>query len=287
MRSNKRILVSGLMAIGCIAVLLLAGCSSDNSTSTSITTDGSLTDPEFVVVQDQINTFVDSTISFFQNGVNTFNGISEDGTILPPQYAVSPGNPDAFDTSYADGWHRIRICMTNEELGYETTLLDSVQYRRNNQARENWEDRDQLVFKHRWTYGDLDTTVSYNCIDGNSNYTFSDLDTDEATITGNNNMHQYSYQVMADSTICRDMTIDANLHNFYIRHSSATGWCNCPTEGSMSGATFRMIYQKDSNVPDTTNWTFNLSFNNGTMTANVRMNNIVWNYTHQACLISQ
>ncbi|MEA3297654.1 MAG: hypothetical protein U9R56_07305, partial [candidate division Zixibacteria bacterium] len=106
MRSNKRILVSGLTAVFCIAILFLAGCSSDNSTSTPTTVNGSMTDPEFVVVQSQINTFVDSTISFFKNGINTFNGISEDGTILPPQYVVSPGNPDpdVFDTSYAEGW---------------------------------------------------------------------------------------------------------------------------------------------------------------------------------------
>ena len=279
MRLQKRILVSGLtVAVGVVA-LILTGCGSDDK-STSSTNYGSLTDPEFVVVQSLVDMFVDSTVNFLKNGLNTVYGISdENGTILPAQYAPGPEDNDIFDTSYANGWHRVFI--GNQYEGYGTTVLDSIQYIKNGAYQESWANRDQLVYKHYWTWiSETDTIM------GNADYTFSGFNTAQATVTGTNQM-EYCWQVVTgDSTVSRTFVIEATMSGFTLAKTMSVGWDHCPLSGSVS-VTLTMTYQKNGADPVESTWTGNLAFNNGSLSAAFRLGNTVWQYQNQVCVNPQ
>lgn len=279
MRLQKRILVLGLtVAVGVVA-LILTGCGSDDK-STSSTNYGSLTDPEFVVVQSQVDMFVDSTVNFLRNGLNIVYGISdENGTILPAQYAPGPEDNDVFDTSYANGWHRVFIA--NQYEGYGTTVLDSIQYIKNGAYQESWANRDQLVYKHYWTWiSEVDT------IRGNAHYTFGGLNTAQATVTGTNRVEYRLQVVTGDSTVTRTFTIEATMSGFTLAKTMSIGWDHCPLTGSVS-VTLTMTYQKDGADPVESTWTGNLAFDDGSLSAAFRLGNTVWQYQDQVCINPQ
>ena len=287
MRLENRVLVSGMTVLISIMLLVVAGCGDDTSTPTTIT--GSLTNPEFVVVKAQFDNFVDSTVAFFDNGLNTINGIS-DGNIIIPQYAVTPDQQDSWDTSYTNGWHVIQIARTERDQNqvgvWWVTLADSIQYRKNGVAQETSTGRDQLVYKHHWAYGVFDTTVSHTGFAGNADYTFSNLNTALATITGSRDFVANNKVVTADSTIWRDFTFTADINNVTLRYSTNTGWCNCPVGGSVS-MTMEMVYTKEDGDPVTTTWNATFTFSNGNLTASITQGNTVWSYTSDLCVVSQ
>ena len=291
MRLGKHVLVSGLAILFGIMVMLVVGCGDDEST-TPTTITGSLNDPEFVALKGQIDDFVDSTVSFFKNGLNTINGISEDGHILPPQYAVVPEEQDTCYTTFtADGWYQINIVYTQKDAQgdpvWQTSLHDSIQYRLNDAVlMSNFNTRDELIYKHHWTFDVEDTMVTYASFAGVVDLTFDDLNTTLSTLTGTRDFSAHTQTVTNDSTVWRDFTFAADVNNITLRWSTYTGWSQCPTTGSVS-ATIEMVYQKDDDDPVTTTWNVTMTFFNGTMSASVTRGNTVWSYTSDVCVVPQ
>ncbi len=291
MRLEKRVLVSGLAILFGIMVMLVAGCGDDEST-TPTTITGSLNDPEFVVLKGQIDEFVDSTVSFFKNGLNTVNGISEGGNVLPPQYAVVPEQQDTCNTTFtADGWYQINIVYTHKDAQgdpvWQTSLHDSIQYRLDDAVlMSNFNTRDELIYRHHWTFDVEDTMVTYASFAGAVDLTFDDLNTTLSTLTGTRDFSVHAKTVTNDSTVWRDFTFAADVNNVTLRCSDYTGWSECPTTGSVS-ATVEMIYQKDDDDPVTTTWNVTMTFFNGTMSASVTRGNTVWSYSSDVCVVPQ
>jgi len=292
MRLQKRVLVSGLAALFGVMVMLMVGCGDDEGTTGPTTITGQLDDPEFVAVRSQIDDFVDSTVSFLKNGLNTIDGISDGGVIIPPQYIVDPEdqNVNLFDTSYVNGWHVIRIIYTHrnqsEQAVWQTELTDSIQYKKNGVAQETWVDRDQLLYRHHWSFDVFDTTVSYFAFDDHADFTFDDLNTTAATVTGSRELNVHAKQVTVDSTLWWDFTFTSDVNNITLKRSAFTGWSQCPTGGSVS-AEIVMVYQKDDDDPITTTWNVTVTFNNGAVAASVTRGNTVWSYSGDVCDVPQ
>jgi len=279
MRSHVLFTVLGLLALAC----LIVGCGDDTTTNNPPT--GSLSDPEFQAVQEQIDAFVDSTVQFFGDGLSTLRGISSgEGDILPAQYIVDPTETDVFEVAYADGWHTINISKHFDQ--YATSLFDSVRYIKNSVPQQSPSGADQLLFKHHWDYDVVDTSITHAVIVGNSDFTFANLNVAVAEIDGTNDLSVYSKVVYADSTVRRWFTFDSELTEFEVAYSPFSGWGQCPDAGSIS-ADVQMIYQKDSDAPDTTSWTFTGTFNEGQMTAKCTKDGLNWNYTSQICNVPQ
>ncbi|MDH3889618.1 MAG: hypothetical protein OEV49_00925 [candidate division Zixibacteria bacterium] len=289
MRLENRVLVSGMTILIGVMLLLVAGCG-DDETNTPTTITGSMADHEFLAVKTQMDDFVDSTIAFFENGINTFQGISDGEDIIPPQYAVNPEQQDSWDTSYTNGWHVIQIAYTEkdqfEDGVWQMSLADSIQYKKNGVAQESWVDHDQLVYKHHWTWDVFDTTVNHTNFEGNADFTFADLTTGLATVTGSRDFNASNKIVHLDSTVWRDFTFTADVNNVTLKNSAFTGWSNCPVGGSVS-TTIEMVYTKDDGDPVTTTWNATFTFNNGTMTASVSKGNTVWGYHSDMCDVPQ
>jgi hypothetical protein len=164
-------------------------------------------------------------------------------------------------------------------------LKDSIQFLKNGQPLQTSSGLDALKYKHHWQYVDKDTTVTYRTYTGNADYTFSGLNTATATIAGSNELQIDSKTVHTDSTVWRDFTISATLTNVKV-NQTPSGWVQgCPSSGSIS-ASVEMVYQKDTDDPVTTNWTVNVSFNDGHMSVVVNRGSTSWMYDTQVCTTS-
>ena len=285
MRLENRFLVSGMAILIGIMLLVVAGCG-DDETDTTIT--GSLTDPDFVAVKAQLDEFVDSTIAFFGNGLNTIDGISDGDGVIPPQYAVNPEQQDSWDTTFTDdGWYQINIAYTHkdgqQQPVWQTSLHDSIQYRLNDAVlMSDFNTRDQLIFKHHWNFDVFDTTVTYASFAGAVDLTFDDLNSALCTVTGSRDFTAHSKVITVYSTVWRDFTITTDINSVTLKKSAYTGWSNCPVGGSVS-TTVEMVYTKDDADPVTTIWNATFAFSNGTLTASITKGNTVWSYTSDLC----
>ncbi|MEW5995290.1 MAG: hypothetical protein AB1744_12990, partial [Candidatus Zixiibacteriota bacterium] len=258
MRFNKLVLSVGVILLAGLLVLAV-GCGKDKEKSTE---PADFNDPNFVAVQGEIERFVDSTLDFFTSGVSNIQGLATDTIVDPILYSPTPIDTvtDSVSASYESGWHVVYIGLNREN--FASVLRDSIRFLNDGVPQQNPSGLDQLLYKHYWAYNMTDTTVTHFSFTGNNDFNFTGLDTDEATIAGAHDMSVHWKQVTADSTVWRDYDIDATVTNVHIR-KTPVGWINqCPVSGAVSGAV-QMIYQKDTDAPDTTNWTVNVVFDNG------------------------
>ncbi|MFQ6008049.1 MAG: hypothetical protein ACE5K8_03770, partial [Candidatus Zixiibacteriota bacterium] len=196
---------------------------------------------------------------------------------LPPDYDP---DTDTATATYSNGWHVVYIAIHRET--YDIWLRDSIQFIKDGEPQQLSTGLDALVYKHYWQYEVTDTTVTHRSYTGNADYTFADLNTDTTVINGNNLLQVHSKTVEADSTVWRDITIDATLTEVQVKRTPV-GWAQgCPSSGTIS-ASVEIMYQKDDNNPVTTNWSINVSFDDGNMTVVVAKGTTSWLYDRQVC----
>lgn len=280
MRLGKICLVLGVTVLSGLLVALF-GCGSDDKS----TGDGvNYNDPEFLVVQNEVSSFVDSTLSFFTHGLGNIGTVPGDTVVDPVKYGPRPPDFDSTkDTAvatYANGWHVVYFAIHRD--AYDAILRDSIQFIKDGQPQQTSSDLEELVYKHFWQYNVIDTAVTHRSYTGNTDYTFAGLNTSIATIDGANDLQVHSKYVSTDSTIWRDINFEAALTDIEVG-KTGSGWAqNCPNSGSVSAAV-GMVYQKDSDAPDTTNWSAYLMFNEGSMSAVVSRGSATWSYGKQLC----
>lgn len=279
MHWEKVVLILGVTLLAGLLVMF-AGCGSDDKSTNS----ADYSDPEFLVVQQEIDYFIDSTLAYFTGGLGNIYGLATDTMVDPAQYGSRPPEYDyTTDTAiatYANGWHVVYFSIHRDT--YSAILRDSIQFIKDGQPQQSSAGLESLNYKHFWSYEITDTTVTHRSYTGNADYAFVGLDTAQATITGTNELQVHSKYASADSTVWREINVDATLTNMKV-NKTGSGWVdNCPSAGAIS-ASIEMVYKKDSAAPDTTNWTVNLTFNNGHMFSTVTRGSDTWPYSIQLC----
>jgi hypothetical protein len=281
MRWEKVVLVLGVTLLAGLLVMFV-GCGSDDKSTNS----GDFNDPEFLVVQQEIYSFVDSTFEFFTNGLGNIYGLATDTMVDPVQYGSRPPEYDSTKgdiaiATYADGWHVVYFSIHRDT--YDKIIRDSIQFIKDGQPQQSSAGLESLKYKHFWSYEVTDTTVTHRSYTGNADYAFVGLDAAQVTITGTNELQIHSKYASADSTVWRDINVDATLTDMKV-NKTGSGWIqSCPSSGSIS-ASIEMVYKKDSAAPDTTNWAVSLTFNNGNMFSTVTVSSAPpWMYSTQLC----
>ncbi|MFH1686585.1 MAG: hypothetical protein ABIE70_03580 [bacterium] len=283
MRSEKRLLVSGLVAL--VALMpALVGCSSDSDKTPTGTTDpvqGSLDDPSFVAVRAQIDAFADSTVTFFRHGLNALQGI--DDAILPPQYAVDPGGQGTIESDYSNGWHVIGLDDLQTSL--HVVVIDSIQFLKNGHAQQTPYGVHQMVFKHHW-YSRYAGEVSEDTTVGLAEFRFGDFYAANTSVSGSATI-SYDSEPTTGGSYHADIT--AELSGFKLDQSAWPGWQNgfqdcssCPAEGTIN-ATAVVTAEVAGGATITATWNVELTFDDGVMSAEITANNTIWNYSTQVC----
>ena len=279
MRSRKNLMLLGVTVLVCSAVAFW-GCGSDDDNPVNY---GSLEDPEFNVVDNQVAQLLDSTMANFTEGLGAIVNLPTDDPTDPVHYGPDDPNAetDSLSVSYNGGWHVIYLSYHHSN-GYSALVEDSVQFLVQGDPVQNPDGLDALRYRHRWMWQADDTTVTHAAFDGNSSFDFANLNTEVANINGTNSQHTYFKFVSADSVVSREMNIEMTVNDFEIS-KTAVGWAQgCPNSGTAE-VNVTMVYQKDNGDPVESTWTFHFSFNNGSLNASVTDGNQTWTYTRQEC----
>ncbi|HDL01423.1 MAG TPA: hypothetical protein ENH23_04240 [candidate division Zixibacteria bacterium] len=277
MRSAKFFTILGFVLLASMS-LLFVGCGSDDG-PTTIT--GSLTNPDFVVVQDQVETIVDSTLDFVLTGMNSLSSISTDGIIIPNFYGPVFSDSDQVTIAYVGGWYVVNAVQQRSDFAF--TVLDSVQFYINDEVSQNGVGADSMWYRHRWSYDVADTTVSYTKVDGHAGFDYRGLGVNQASINGSNDVVIHDQFVSVDSTVVRQFEFSTDVNNLLV-NKGPSGWDHgCPNGGTIS-ATATVTYTKDDAAQVVTNWNITMTFTDGTASITVSSGNVVWSYTKDVCI---
>lgn len=280
MRSRKLLSVLGFIVLVGLTFSFV-GCGSDK---TPTGTTGSITDPDFVAVQQDVNYFVDSTLEFFVSGFGNMYALADQADTLDPVY-YGPVYPDSdfVSATYVNGWHVIYISRNRST--HSTAMRDSVRFFSNGMVQQAASNVDSLYYKHEWNFNFHDTTVTNTAFTGRTDLDITGLSGSLATIDGTHEMSISHKFVSSDSTVWRTCDFNADLSNFTVS-KTPVGWAQgCPASGTISG-TVQTTYKKDDAAEVSLTWTITLTFNNGTMSATITRGTTTWSYTSNVCLTS-
>jgi len=288
MRSQNRYLVAGLIAVALFA-FAFAGCGDDSTTTSTPTgppVQGSLDDPEFVVVQEQINVLADSVVTYFLHALSACQGLANEA--IPVQYIVSPNSNNQLETDYAGGWHEINWTLI-ESSGL-TTIVDSIQFLKGNSPHQSPLGAQSVTFVHHWYFaGELNNVT--DTTDGNCNLTISDLYASPSTVQGTMEHSTFNQFDVSGSTITRTYEADVELYGFELPQAADGGSLNafdnldnCPLNGTVE-ADITMTHKVDNGSTVTTTWDIEVEFTNGAASVEVISNNTIWNYDCTVCAI--
>ncbi len=283
MRARTVGLVGSLLCLALTCVFVI-GCGGDDDKAPTSQL-GNLSDPQFVVVNETIEALVDSSVSIFGSGFSSLTNIAaQDDNIDPAQHIVIPdGTQDNSGSSYADGWHYVWATVTG--ASWQMAIHDSVQFRNTaGTAQQNPAGLAGLTYRRDWTFAAIDTTVSHLNLDAWSDFDYAGLDTDQATINGDQ-MFTLDRKDVGQTNTWHDLEVEATFTNMSISKTTFGGWVqSCPESGSVTGSV-DYVRTVGTNAPDTTSWTFSLLFDNGTVDVQVVSGSTTWKTTYNTCTV--
>ena len=120
----RKLFIIGLL----FASIIIWGCSDDDSTPTTTSfTQGDPEDADYQLVMDQIEVFVDSSLSNIKSGFNSTNLLPTDTLVDPIHYGPIDPDKDSTSAVYVNGWHVVYIARVEDQ--YRTAMRDSIQFR--------------------------------------------------------------------------------------------------------------------------------------------------------------
>jgi hypothetical protein len=274
----------GLALLAAI-VLMTAGCSSDKTTTPAKGTEGSPTDPQFLLVQGQINNYLDSTKEVFSVGLENIYQLPTDTDQV--QVIHGPLGPD--DTAlyaYSDGWHVTYVSRQNAY--FNDFFRDSVQFQINSVPAEEPDGLDYLHFIRQWGYTSNLTDQTHTDATGYINIEFAGLDEQTSTINGLNNILAEWKYISEDSIVTAIFDMDVTVTDVEIIKSDLYGWVSgCPHYGQLS-MTVAQSYLVDYGSSDdfyVKDWEVLVEIEGGTADVRVSSDGLVWNYSHLICTV--
>ena len=279
MRPHKALLVFGFAAVIGLSLLVI-GCSGDSNSSNL--TPGSLSDPNFVAVQIEVNNLVDSTVSYISSGLNNLSVLPGDTDVVIVSYGPIPGDSVSADYVYEGGWHI--VSWTGSFSGKISSFRDSIQFQDNlGQPQQDNSSTETLIYKRRWAVSFVDTAISHTNYTGVANLTLDYLGSGSATVNGSHNVDAFIKTVTSDSTVWRDISIKSTVSNLAIVETPGGWQQNCPLSGTI-GSAADMTYTKDTAAPVISAWSFSTKFTNGSISVGAVSETTSWSYSGQICI---
>jgi len=277
MRPHKLYFGLGLAAAVCLTIIFIS-CSSNTVSDYDA---GMPNDPGFLAIQSELTNYLDSTMSFVNNGLSNIQRQPGDTNDVL-QYGPTPGDSIIASYVYENGWH-IVSWWRSYAIGIRTAFKDSVQFLDSvGQPQQESDNLASLVFKRNWEFDMLDTSVTHTDLSGHVDITFDGINTGTATINGTHNFAASHKTVTPDSTVWKNFSVDGRVTNLTIVETSV-GWNqNCPVSGHIS-STVSFTYLKDNGTPVTTVWDISIVFHNGRETVMVVRGNTAWTFSRQVC----
>jgi hypothetical protein len=282
MRSRKSYLAL-VLAVAALLTAAFVGCGSD-STSSTPTTDGSADDPEFLVVQEQVNILADSVVTYLHHALAACRGLAN--SAIPVQYTVVPDGSGQIATDYADGWHVID--WSNLAASGVSIVADSIQFSINGNPRPSPIGAEAVNYVHNWyfagtTDGMTDTT------EGRGNFTLSGLYATTTTAVGSVEYTHSLNHVTDNYTVVREYDVTVAVTGVSLPQAASgpsfdafDNFRSCPLSGEIQ-AIIVMSGQFGGGPTVTTTWEVDVTFEDGSASVTISSNNTVWTYDCTVC----
>ena len=290
MRLLKFTALAGMSILLCS---FFVGCGSDDATPTASTAYGDNDDPEFVVVQEEINgllvEIVDDMLDGFDNlYVTPGDTISARADLAPTGLGPDPGlesGPDTLIAIYQNNWYYVYASRLGEV--YRSRLWDSVQFRQDGVPQQGGSSADYVHFIDNWEITSLNQSITHTDFDGRNDYIIEGLDSSLAVINGTTEHNVNAVYIGTDTTMAYDYAFNSTATDIQIP-KFVTGWVTaCPQSG-----TIEMTVTQDYEWTNATTsgegsveWTINVEFDYGTVTVRANNGTTTWRYTCDICTV--
>jgi len=265
-------------------VFVWVGCSDDESPSGP--TQGSETDTQFLLIQDQINEYLDSTQAVLTLGLENIVQLPTDTEEVVNIHGPMGPNDTAL-YSYANGWHVVYIAKYATNFNF--SFRDSIQFKNGDVIVETPDPLDYLHFIQHWNLASNLTDQTHTDLTRYINLVYDNLDTDTATIDGTNNADVEWNYINGDTTITATFDMNATATDVNVVRSNLYGWVSgCPCSGEID-MTINEAYSADDGTNQASfnrTWTVTIELDDGVATVDILSNNVTWHYTYTMCLIS-
>ncbi len=277
MRSLKSLSVLGFVLLACMSFVVV-GCGSDDAPTNTV---GSLTDPNLMAVQEQVEALADSTIAFVLSGMQSSSAVSADGDIIPFLYSPGFTLGDQITITYVNGWHIVDLSQTTAD--YVFNVLDSVQFYNNDAVSQLGANADSIWYRHNWSYTATNQQASYTNIEGYAGFDFRALNTEQAVIDGVNELNVVNQVVTDQSTVVRTFDFASTVTNLAV-NKTGVGWAQgCPNGGTIN-TTVSMSTVVDDGTAIPSIWDVSMTFTDGTAAVTVSTGSTVWSYSTDLCI---
>lgn len=272
MSSRKSLFTVGL-SLAVLAMVAMVGCGDDNSTASNT----QLTGAAYTQSSTHVNALVDSSISVIGKSLATvvIGTTDRDFDQVPGLFYGSGGEANA------DGdW----LVVTNTTLSTGVTdyYLDSIQYRLNQQVVDESRSANAMLVRHLWRRTSEDTTLAYGDYEIRGDLTINALDTDNATVGGTVELDFDSKITVNQQPIWEEISVVSSYSDFTIG-TGYDNWVNgCPASGTVT-ADVRYIRTVGTTAPDTTDFEYTVTFNNGTASTQAVSGNQTGTYSTDYC----
>jgi hypothetical protein len=263
MRSHKSVFALGFVVMVC-AGLLLAGCSSDDTP-----VGGTISiNPQYDNVSGEVNDMVDSTIAMVAYSLGVFVESREqtedqEGEDRFESYLLS-----GFDTVMAEGDWYVLLDL-DLQTAYTNLKRDQFMFLESGVPQVMAHTADAMLYNRSWELAYNNTDDSYNDYNVLSEFNYSGLNTDEGTINGDVELFATIQETDASSSQVWEYTINADFDQLTISETAGEWDTGIPNAGTCD-ITVDLEYTNGALAPQTTSWTFDITFADGTMTALVR-----------------
>jgi len=281
----------GLLALA-ILILVIGGCSSDDSTATNGLTPGSETDTDFLIAQTQINNYLDSVDVIYSEAVSKIyeDPVRDQGQLNDPVDINSIPNDKAgkvgatvYSAGYSDGWHW-KIFEGDYDT-YTYSYADSVKFMTGNLYLYLAAELDYLRYIRHWSFVNEVATGTHTDLSGYFDIEVSGLDTDSALINGFDNFTVEAH-VAADTTIDAVFAFESTISDVELVRVAETEWsdgCPCAGDINMDIDVSYTVTVESTPVLTTRTWEVSASFTNGVATVTAISNQQYWTYTYTMC----
>ena len=282
----------GLAIAAMLMILCWAGCSSDSSLSTSIAP-GVETDPGFLIVQDQVNSYLDTVNVVYSMALDKIylgeeNQDPQDLEIIDinadPGGGINKIGTPVYLEGYSDGWHWTEYAQYYTNYSYSYT--DSIKFMNDDLYLHLSDGLDYLRYIRHWEFENDVTTATHTDLSGYFDFEFQGLDSDTASISGFDNFLVEWHYAGVDSTIDAVFGVEATLADVEVVRGVDDLWADgCPCSGSI-GMDINVSYTVTANafpVMTARSWEITAAISNGVATVTAISNMQYWTYQYTMC----
>lgn len=277
MRSRRNLILVGLVSALMIAALVI-GCSDDDTPTSTAPVDENTLEETLGVVSQQVTAYLDSAVETMGSGLSvaTWSDVGSEtdigdifmGTVIP-------------DTTVLSDW--IVSWVTDLQSGVGTmSINDSLTYVVNGSLTVEARNADQMYVKHHYLFESSDTTVTFSDLAQDVDLHVTGIDGNTATINGDFRSEIMNKEVTDNSTIWDEYVIEGTFTNLQMIKTGDAWTSGCPNGGTCE-LDVQYTNAVDDDLPVTTLWQFSITFDDGTMSADVAIGNLTADYEEDLC----